>query len=300
MFSYLAYGLRIASNRVLPELQPGPRGGDVVITFDPTARVPREAAGQAWYVRISSDEAVLADHELGVFVLRGGRTVTVIPAAGADEAAVRLYLVGTIMAILLYQRGRLPLHASAIAIGGEAVGFLGVSGAGKSTMAAALQARGHRVVADDVTALRVGDGQVLTYPAFPLLKLMPEAAASAGCDVSRLESLHAGEEKHGFRAIRSFAGQALPLRRLYVLADGPETRIEKLRPQEAVVEFVRHSYPTRMLQPGGPAHFLLCAELARTVPTYRLTRARSLPSLREVARRVEDDLLTPLRIPVSA
>jgi hypothetical protein len=291
MFSYLAYGLGIESNRVLPELQPGPKGGDVVITFDPTARVPREAAGQAWYVRISSEEAVLADHELGVFVVRGGRKVTVIPAAGADVAAVRLYLVGTIMAILLYQRGRLPLHASAVAIDGETIGFLGVSGAGKSTMAAALQARGHRVVADDVTALQVGEGTVLTYPAFPLLKLMPEAASSAGCDVGRLKALHAGEEKHGYRVIQSFSPQPLPLRRLYVLAEGANAAIDRVRPQEAVVEFVRHSYPTRMMQPGGPAHFLLCAQLARAVPTYRLSRARSLPSLRDVARLVEEHVI---------
>ncbi len=288
MFSYLAYGLGIQSRLPLPEFVPAEAGCDVVIDFDAAAITPSEVGDTPWYVRVTPAEAVIADKDLGVFVIRGGRHVTVIPARGADEGAVRLYLVGTVMAILLYQRGRLPLHASAIEIAGEAVGFLGVSGAGKSSMAAALQARGHRLVADDVTGVQVEGRSALTFPAFPQLKLMPDAAASVGCDPAHLFFLNVTEEKRGYRPTGVFSGAPLPIRQLYVLVDDPAIGIDRLRPHDAVVEFVRHSYPTRMLQPGGPAHFLQCAQLTRTIPTYRLRRPRALSLLRDVAALVED------------
>ena len=291
MFFYRAYGLDISCRLPLPELQPAGTGGDVFITFDPAGDVPAEVDGRPWYVRVTPEVAVIRADDLGVFIVRGGRHVTVIPAPGADDAAVRLYIAGTLMAILLYQRGTLALHASAIEIGGEGVAFLGMSGAGKSSMAAALQARGHAVVADDVTAIQLDDRSAITFPAFPMLKLMPEAAASVGCNPGQLVLLHRGEEKLGYRPAHCFDGAPLPIRQLYILVDDTAAGFERVRPHEAVVELIRHSYPTRMLQAGGPAHFLRCGRLARTVPIYCLKRPRSLSSLPDVARLVEEHVL---------
>ena len=74
--------------------------------------------------------------------MRGGNRISFSPAAGAEETAVRLYLLGTCMGALLFQRKLLPLHGSAVVINGKAYAFVGDSGAGKSTLAAAfLKAR---------------------------------------------------------------------------------------------------------------------------------------------------------------
>ena len=66
----------------------------------------------------------------------------------------------------------------------------------------------------------------------------------------------------------------LLLRRIYVLAEGQANEIEPLRPQEALVELVRHSYVARLLEATGTAssHFLQCASLANRVPICRLKR----------------------------
>ncbi len=295
MFSYFAYGLGIQSELPLPELVPAQAGDDVVIRLQGDDGIPSEVAGQEWYWRISSDDAVLSLKDVGVFLIREGREITVIPASGAEESLLRLYLVGNIMAILLYQRGLLVLHASAVEVNGHAVAFLGGSGSGKSSMAAALCARGHAIIADDVTAVKVKPNASLVFPGFPQLKLSEEAAAALGYDASSLFLLHPQEEKLGCRVVERFSQATRPLERIYVLAQDTPQTIELIRPQEAVIELIRHSYPTRLLQDGGASHFLQCGHLAKQVPFYRITRPLSLPSLPELATQVEEHILQGTR-----
>ncbi|MCK0150599.1 HPr kinase/phosphatase C-terminal domain-containing protein [Marivita sp. S6314] len=57
------------------------------------------------------------------------------------------------------------LHATAVAVGGKAVLITGASGAGKSSLALEMMARGATLVADDQVRLTpVGDSVVLTCP----------------------------------------------------------------------------------------------------------------------------------------
>ena len=70
-----------------------------------------------------------------------------------SQAEIRMCLLGPIIGFVLHLRGTPCLHASAVAIDGRAVAFLGHSGAGKSTTAAAFIRRGFRALTDDVLAL---------------------------------------------------------------------------------------------------------------------------------------------------
>jgi hypothetical protein len=103
------------------------------------------------------------------------------PLPHVDEHVLRLYLLGPALGVLLQQRGLLVLHASAVAIGERVVAFVGESGWGKSTTAAALERRGHTVVADDVCALHLrGSEDPLVFPAIPRLKLDAAPALARG------------------------------------------------------------------------------------------------------------------------
>jgi hypothetical protein len=183
------------------------------------------------------------------------------------------------------------LHASAVALDGGAVAFLGGPGWGKSTLAAALYARGHGILADDVTAVDADAGSPMVFPGFPQLKLWPEAAAALGDAPETLPRIHPMLEKRARPAGRGFPEAPLPLRRIHVLARGPAHEIEPLRPQEALLELVRHSYCARLLQAlDARRHFLHCARLANCVPVCRLKGERSLSALPDLAHLVEEDL----------
>jgi hypothetical protein len=75
----------------------------------------------------------------GTLQVSHGRSI-VVDADNADDRTAALWVLGPAMGVLLQQRGVLVLHASAVTMDGGVVAFLGHSGWGKSTMAAAMVA----------------------------------------------------------------------------------------------------------------------------------------------------------------
>ena len=292
MLSYIAYGLGIRSALPLPELVAEEAAADVIIRLGKAKHLLPKATStevypQKAYYESTTEEAYLFWENVGAFLVRRGCEIVVEPAPGVEERVLRLFILGAALSILLQQRGWLVLHASAVTVEGGAVAFLGRSGWGKSTTAAAMHARGHKVVADDVVAVQEEGAECpLIFPGFPQLKLWPEAAVSLGDNVERLPFLHPRFEKRA-RAVAAegFSQDPLPLRQIYTLAESHTPEVEPLWAQEALVELVRHSYAVRLVHSvGASSHFLRCASLAKKVSMSRLKRPRSLRESRRPLR----------------
>ena len=106
--------------------------------------------------------------------------------------------------LTLLQRGYLVLHASAASVDGKAAAFLGMPGAGKSSLAAALYQIGHTILVDDVTAVDLKADPISIIPAFPQIKLDMESAESLGIDLKTLILLDEDEEKRGLDLLKDF------------------------------------------------------------------------------------------------
>ena len=286
--TYRAYGLVVRSALALPELEPGEGAPDVEIRLG--HRVRPESAQTKASVRARARQVRLRWGSVATFTVRDGRKIVVRPAQDADERAVRLYLLGPALAALLHQRGLLTLHASGVAVDGAAIAFLGASGWGKSTIAGALLAQGYALVADDVMAVDFSGSRPTVTPGYPLLKLWPDVAAALGEQPDKLPRLRSDLEKRGCRLERGFAPAALPLRRIYVLGEHGRPELGLLRPADAIIELIRHTYGVRALAPVQPAQqFRQCGRLATEVAVRRLRVARSLASLSELAHVVAED-----------
>jgi hypothetical protein len=294
--SYIAYGFSLQSDLALPELDVGSSPPDVVLRLGKVERKPLELDAQGDGFWASAGEACRSVRNVGTCLVRWGREIVVEPAPGVDVRVLRLSILGPALALLLHQRGCFVLHASAVQSGDGAVAFTGGSGWGKSTLAAALHARGSALLADDLTALRIGTGSCTVFPGFPQLKLWPEAAASLGRAPGALSQLHPEFDKRACGARQGFSHRPLPLRRIYLLAEGPGPTIAPLKPHEALIGLMPHWYGCRfgdrLLQVGDAAirHFRQCAALANSISIHRLTRPRQLGALGDVASLVEEDL----------
>jgi len=240
--------------------------------------------------RANSHEAWLGWPGVGRFRIREGREIVVEPAPGVDAGTLRLFLLGPVRAVLLHQRGFLVLHASAVVLDGGAIAFLGAGGWGKSTLAAALNARGHALVADDIVAVRLQDKQPVVLAGVPELKLWPDAITALGEAPQELPRLRPAYDKRA-RPAGAFSREPVPLARVYVLAESLEgTRLEPLKPHDALIELVRHAYGARTLQRAEPARrFKQCAELVTRLPISRLAVRRSLAALPELVEIIERD-----------
>jgi hypothetical protein len=291
VYRYSAYGLGISSAFPLPELVAGSEGRDVEIRAG--APIPRGAAPLCDDAEaVSRDEWRLTYDDVGVVTVRGGSLIEVALAPGAGDDALRAVLLGPALAVLLEQRGFLVLHASVVQIGERAVAFLGDSGAGKSTMAAALHARGHRLVSDDHAVVRLGVSGAEVSAAYPQLKLWPDAARAVGQDPRALPRVERGFEKRVRRVEGGFTDErTLPLARLFLLEAGESIEVAALSLCEAFVALVCHTYGIEWTHGrSGSGQFHQRAELAQRVPVQRLIRPWDIGGLGRVAERVESAL----------
>ena len=79
------------------------------------------------------------------------------------------------MACLLYQKGYLLLHASAVEFQKKVYLFPGPSLCGKSTIAAYLVKNGGKLITEDTAAIKLTDHGAFIYPSYPLIKLSQQA-----------------------------------------------------------------------------------------------------------------------------
>jgi hypothetical protein len=130
------------------------------------------------------------------YLVENGTAINVAAEAGADPAAVTLFLHGSARGSLIHQRGELPLEATTVvAPNGNAIALSSFSGLGKSTVAATLCRRGWTLLADDITRVTWSRGRALAWPSHDSLKLWRDACEQLGVDTAQLSPARRGMEK---------------------------------------------------------------------------------------------------------
>ena len=295
MFHYFAYGLSIASDLALsglPELTPhAGASADVAVRLSTVEKSGFSAQLTIAEQHTTGDEIRCFWPGAGYFALQAGRSITVEPLPQVTGATLAPFVTGAALAGILHQRGFLVLHASAVVADGRGWAFVGEKGWGKSTLAAYLQTRRHRLLSDDIIPLRVNaNGPLTITPGFPQIKLWPDAVAAVGADATDLPRIVPFLEKRNYHpGDAGFSAQPVPLCGIYVLATGDDLSITPLPAQAAFIELVCHTYMRNYLAATGQTatHFQHYGHLAQTLPLYRLQRPHNLGLLPQVAALLE-------------
>jgi hypothetical protein len=288
-FDYEIFGLRVRSEVALPELtSPATVGApDVVIRL---GMVPEpELVGG---LQFDGEALVLTIPGAGRYRIEAGREIVVDPDSSAPERNARLYLLGSAFGALLHQRGLLPLHASAIAIDGSAVAFMGESGSGKSTLAAWFQHKGCRVLADDVCVVKFDqEGRPAVVPGPPRLRLWEETLEAFGGNADGLDRSYAAETDWNKFDVPITEGTAdlreLPLRSVYVLQRGAFA-ISQLQGLDAAEAVFAHTYRGQFVSAvrGERGHWAATIRLVQGTPVYQLSRSWGLDRLDDEGARI--------------
>lgn len=238
---YKAFGLCISSEFLLPELaqmsELDTQSDVVVRRMDLTSDWAQLAKPHQKFT-VSENMFMFHIPDTAIFRIQNGENIDVSVMEGAEEAKIRLYVLGTCMGVLLMQRKILPLHGSAIEINGKAYAFVGDSGAGKSTLASAFLNRGYRLISDDVIAVTLSEDHIpMVMPAYPQQKLWQESLTEFGVETSSLQAIFDRETKYLVPVPTKFANEPMPLVGIIELnktaSDGIQIRpiegLEKLR-----------------------------------------------------------------------
>ena len=236
---------------------------------------------------------------VGRFLVEGGRRVLVDRDPLAADADLWDYIIGNVLGAILHQRGALPLHASAVAKDGRGAIFMGQSGLGKTTLAAAFRQRGYLVIADDISVVEMSDqGRVLLRSGFPQLRLCPDVALKLG--VTAVDSGRKSAEVHKLDLLCSgqFSASALPLAAIYLLKEtsGEQVLLKPLTGRDKLMALIDNTYGLALVQgqKRRQDHFGQCEALARASSVICIQRPRIPFLLDELVDRVEKDFCRSL------
>jgi hypothetical protein len=221
------------------------------------------------------------------------------------------WILGSVLGCAVSMRGLLNLHGSVVAIGDQAVALLGGPAAGKSTLAAAFVAAGHRLLSDDHVVLSHDGGRFCALPGPPRLRLWPESLSLLDLEAEHLPRVVGTYGKRYVDLASGSSGAVIaggrgksagghcdvpvPLAAVYVLAarDGARTgaAVEPLSLSRASHELLRKRFLSVSLSTEHTAaQFRRLSSIAQQVPVRLLHRPEGLDTLPDVVRAIQADL----------
>ena len=264
--------------------------------------------------------------------ITGGTLIEVALFPGAEPSLAEFLLMTTPFGALIHQRGELALHASAVLspISGRALLIAGVSGAGKSTAAAALAQCGWTVINDDVSRITLEGNEPVVWPGFQSLKLWRQSCELLHLDSETLMRTRGGKEKYFWpgeaapqfqpvpiaavvellpskehaqdgrgverppEGLRNVSSPMVARSRALCASDEPPAGLERLTGREVLGAYFRLTFRQPMVEGLGCQlpHFRHASRLAASVPTYRFSGCRQIGP-RALAEQLESLVMEP-------
>jgi hypothetical protein len=316
--AYSFCGFALESDLPLPELDAAPElgvGHDQTIAVElcqPKTEISRPTTwflrqnlpnGASWSARARTAEGYfLHFDELADFIVdrSGCRIRCVWRHPEVSDLTLRAVLLDHVIAPALTLRGHYVLHAAAAMTPGGVCGFVGHSGAGKSTIVASLAPR-NEFLTDDCLVIDENDGKYLARPSHPNVKLRADS-------IEFLNPIGPGEPVADYTTKQRIQVSALgassppnhlPLSRLYFLRrDQKEERglrrptVERLPKRAAFLKLVHHGIrldPTdrAMLQ----REFEFVRRLVGAVPAAELFLPNDFSALHLIDETLAADLV---------
>jgi hypothetical protein len=215
--AYWAYGLHIHAEMDCPELprDPQPDGNpDVIIRMLPPVPSVSESLEMGCY-EVRPGIFRLAVSRVAQYVVETGCSISIAPQEGSSAEEIRIFLLGSAMGALLYQRGLFPLHGSAIMTQWGAMIISGAQGSGKSTLAAEFHRQGYRLLSDDVCAVASTPEGLRVLPAPAHFRLCADAYERLGTP----QGARFNVDKFVVSMNEGYHSDPAPLKAIHVLID---------------------------------------------------------------------------------
>lgn len=291
MHSYNVFGLSLASAIPITALAPGdPQATpDITLKKGPVSGT----VDQGYFDAVPNSVLVVPQPGLK-FLAEGGDRITLDDDGSAHPGEIELYLLGTVLSAIAWQRGLYVLHANAIDMGDHAIAIAGDAGAGKSTTAAAFYKAGFPILTDDTCPLDwKAEGGPFVQPSYCRIKLCDDAASQFNHPSWTLDDIFPSYHKKNLMIDRR-GQQPKPLRAIYVLEVGDESAplgMTVLNGREKFMTLQRLALRIELLRGLAllPLHFYAASAMSTQVIVKKITRPRDVWLVDDIRQLVQND-----------
>ena len=270
-----------------------------------------ETSPTRWYkyAQLDNGRSYLRWDDLFEFLIdTDGRRIWCGWLGAASLESLQVYLLGHALSFALVKQGYEPLHATSVVIDGQAIAFLGSSGFGKSSLAAAFLADGHRLLTDDMLLLKRTDGGYEAQPGPRRIKLFPKMARRLVIGTANAVPMNNETEKLVLPLSADYCSPgSAPLHALYVLSPSRAVRrkqpiqLTSLTSRETFIDLVRGTF--NPLVTGSERlgrQYIESLGVASRVPARRVSYPRVLSLLPAVKQAILSDLAELVRRDISS
>lgn len=287
-FKYSAFGINIRSEIELPELQQKPfEEHDLEIKWGENPEELTDVKGSGVLYQAKKDDFLFRLDTVGSYRVQNGSCITVERLNGSTDEEVRLFLLGSAFGALIHQRELLPFHGSTVVKDGLAYVIGGSSGAGKSSLAAALAKRGFKLLADDISVIKTEAGKPVVYPGIPHLKLWEDVMTNLEEDVTKYPKVRPQLLKYRKPAAEEFLNKSVKVHSISILSSGntPGFEVKQIKGVEKFNLIRNNTYRHQYLAGLEKTvhHFRIATELAGACTVFKVKRPVSPLLLEELA-----------------
>lgn len=211
------------------------------------------------------------------------------PLPEVPPETIRHLLLDQVLPLAFSLAGQFVLHASAVQIDQQAIGILGRSGLGKSTLAASLATHGWPLLTDDCLLLRQESDGWRALPYYSGVRLWPHnveglfMGAAKGVEVAH----YTRKQRVSAAPLLPFTGEPLPLRHLFFLGDPEQASatvsLTPLTPRAAFMALLENHFVLEIRKPAVlKRQFEAIGRLTETVACFALNYPRQYERLAEV------------------
>lgn len=293
-YFYKLYGLNIKSDFYLSELSHSEFNNlsniDVNIINGTCPKTIEDIKVSNYYYTVSNNEAMFSPDDCGKYYISNGNTIIIEPIENPNYEHLKAYLLSRSFAILLFQRNKVALHGSAILFDDKVYAFCGRSGAGKSSLSAALTIEGYKMLSDDLSVLEFdNNNKPLVHSGFAQHKLCADTMEYFNISSDSLTKVDHHVNKFGIPTDNYFINESYPLSIIieitvdYKNENNNVVTINELTGQEKLQAIFRNTFKPEMMTDIGlnPHYLKQCLNTAKNIKVFKLTRPRGIFTLKE-------------------
>lgn len=292
---YTVYGLTIKSDVLLPELicadSQDLKTVDCEIHYGLVDEEIKQTIARGKMAQYTPQKIWFHIKALATFIIVDGTQIIIDKCQDGKEERIRLYLLGTCLGFILFQKNRLVIHGGTVCINNKGMIFTGKSGAGKSTLTSALRLKGYGFVTDDLSVL-VKNGYPEVESGYPQQKLCEDAMKNLGYNRDHYQQIGEGSRMKYLIPVKDqFVNQSVPLQGICEITLGQveHVEIQYLRGSEKINALYQNIYNIDFKEYMGinPDYFKHCISVAQKIPIYRIIRPQDHVSIEEEIQLVE-------------